>query len=78
MNIFITGLAGFLGSHLAEECIKKCPLPPIYARVDIVYDNEQKLSLIELELIEPELWFRNKPESAMHLSEEILNLISSK
>ena len=23
MNIFITGVAGFLGSHLAEECIKK-------------------------------------------------------
>ena len=22
MNIFITGIAGFLGSHLAEECIK--------------------------------------------------------
>ena len=55
----------------AENCIKATPFKPIYARVDIVYDNDNKLSLSELELIEPELWFRNHPESAEKLSEEI-------
>ena len=62
----------------ANECIKKCPFFPIYARVDIVYNNSNKLSLIELELIEPELWFRNNPQSAKILAEEIFRLISSK
>lgn len=64
--------------NFAENCINRCPVSSIYARVDIVYDNKQKPALIELELIEPELWFRNNPDSAVHLSEEILNLISSK
>ena len=64
--------------NFAENCINRCPVSSIYARVDIVYDNKQKPALIELELIEPELWFRNQTDSAVHLSEEILNLISSK
>ncbi len=62
----------------AENCIKNCPYQPIYARVDMVYDNENKLSLSELELIEPELWFRNNTNSAQTLAQEIFNLISSK
>ena len=54
---------------------KKCPFKPIYARVDIVYDNNNKPSLSELELIEPELWFRNNPKCATLLADEIFNLI---
>ena len=57
----------------AEKCIENCPFSPIYARVDIVYDNN-KPSLSELELIEPELWFRNNIKSAEMLSEEIYKL----
>lgn len=55
----------------AENCITQSPFSPIYARVDIVYDNNNKPSLSELELIEPELWFRNCKESAKKLAEEI-------
>ena len=33
----------------------------IYGRVDVFYDNDNLLSLGELELIEPELWFRKHP-----------------
>ena len=62
----------------AENCIKEIPFDPIYARVDIVYDNKYQLSLSELELIEPELWFRYYPKSANILADEISNLISSK
>ena len=62
----------------AEHCLKSSPFTPMYARVDIVYDNSNKLSLSELELIEPELWFRNNPTSANLLAQEIFSLISSK
>ena len=55
----------------AEDCLKASPFNPIYARVDIVYDNNNHPSLSELELIEPELWFRNNPKSAEMLAEEI-------
>ena len=64
--------------EFAKNCLEKCPYSPIYARVDVVYDNNNKLSLSELELIEPELWFRNKIESATLLAEEVFSLLSSK
>ena len=62
----------------AKNCLKASPFDPIYARVDIVYDNDNIISLSELELIEPELWLRNNPTSAKILTKEIINLISSK
>ena len=62
----------------AEQCIRNSPFSPIYARVDIVYDNKDKPSLSELELIEPELWFRNYPKSAELLAKEIKNLACRK
>lgn len=52
----------------AEKTVKCCPEMPIYARVDVFLDNQNKLALAELELIEPELWFRNFPESADELA----------
>ena len=61
----------------SRKCIKKCPFSPIYARVDIVYDNNNQPSLSELELIEPELWFRNNPKSAEMLAEKIYKTIKN-
>tara|TARA_B100001142_G_scaffold142308_1_gene143497 strand:+ start:3834 stop:4763 length:930 start_codon:yes stop_codon:yes gene_type:complete len=61
----------------AEKCIQESPYNPLYARVDIVYDNNNKLSLSELELIEPELWFRKNRNSAKKLAEKIAKIISS-
>ena len=55
----------------AEKAIKESPFSPIYARVDIVYDNNNQPSLSELELIEPELWFRNNIQAARELANEI-------
>ena len=37
---------------------------PIYARVDVIWDNNKELAVSELELIEPELWFRYQPDAA--------------
>ncbi|MDT7833244.1 hypothetical protein RQM59_12675 [Flavobacteriaceae bacterium S356] len=59
----------------AENAVKSCIEMPIYARVDVFLDNQNKLALAELELIEPELWFRNHPEAAMELAKGIKNRI---
>ena len=55
----------------AESIISKCDPTPFYARVDIIIDNNNELALSELELIEPELWFRFCPESAHLLAKEV-------
>ena len=55
----------------AQNCLGKCPTLPIYSRVDIIYDNENEISLGEIELIEPELWFRNNKAAARLLANEI-------
>ncbi|MFY7669647.1 ATP-grasp domain-containing protein [Tenacibaculum sp. MEBiC06402] len=59
----------------AEKAVNACPEKPMYARVDIFTDNNNKLAIAELELIEPELWFRNYPEAANKLSNGIKKLI---
>ncbi len=62
----------------AEKCINKCLQMPMYARVDLIYDNNNKISLSELELIEPELWFRKNKSSAKLLAKSIKNKLFSK
>jgi len=60
----------------AENAVKACPELPIYARVDIFMDNSNKIALSELELIEPELWFRHYPEAANVLAKAIKEKLS--
>ncbi|MDW3208831.1 MAG: hypothetical protein R8N23_03130 [Reichenbachiella sp.] len=48
----------------AERVVSVCDPIPLQARVDFIWDNEGDLCVSELELIEPELWFRNKKGSA--------------
>ncbi|MBJ05116.1 MAG: hypothetical protein CMP65_04370 [Flavobacteriales bacterium] len=55
----------------AKNVISKINETPIYARVDIMVDNNGKIALSELELIEPELWFRRCPNSAKSLARAI-------
>ncbi len=59
----------------AEKAVKASIEFPVYARVDIISDNDGQLAIVELELIEPELWFRNYPEAANYLAEAIKNII---
>ncbi len=42
----------------AEHIVSTCNPLPVYARVDVIWDNNNRLCVSELELIEPELWFR--------------------
>jgi glutathione synthase/RimK-type ligase-like ATP-grasp enzyme len=62
----------------AKKAVNACPEKPMYARVDVFTDNNGKLAIAELELIEPELWFRNSPEAAAQLSKGIKKLILNK
>lgn len=48
----------------AKSVVFAAPELPIYARVDIFKDNQGKWALAELEIFEPELWFRLHPEAA--------------
>lgn len=63
--------------QFAEQAILACDPKPIYARVDIIRDNDDKLSLMELELIEPELFFRFHRPAAFALAEAIYQRLDS-
>jgi glutathione synthase/RimK-type ligase-like ATP-grasp enzyme len=58
--------------QLAESAVAACPYHALYARVDMVWNNDNQLVLSELELIEPELFFRNNPSSADLLATAIV------
>lgn len=63
--------------EFAEKVIGALPFAPIYARVDIILDNNNDVSLSELELIEPEMWFRFNPPAARDLAITIRDFIGS-
>lgn len=48
----------------AEKVIAACPYLPIYARVDLMWDDEDNLCVSEVECIEPELWMRFNDNAA--------------
>ncbi|MBO0323125.1 hypothetical protein J0X14_12525 [Muricauda sp. CAU 1633] len=56
----------------ATSVVHAAPELPIYARVDIFKDNEGNWALAELEIFEPELWFRLNPKAADILSQSIM------
>lgn len=55
----------------AQQTMAACPSAPAYGRVDLVEDNHGNLLVMELELIEPELWLRNHPPSAIAFADAI-------
>ena len=63
---------------LAEKCTGILSAIPSYARVDIIWDNSGDLAVSELELIEPELWFRLNPDAAQKLAEHVDLILSKK
>ncbi len=53
---------------LAEQAVADCHPLPVYGRVDMVRDGG-RLAVMELELIEPELWLRYHPPAAERFAE---------
>ena len=61
--------------EFAEHAVSVCSPLPLYARVDLLRDNSNQLVISELELIEPELWFRFHPVAADMFADRITKLI---
>lgn len=55
----------------AKRVVNAAPELPVYARVDIFKDNNGNWALAELEIFEPELWFRLHREAAEILAKVI-------
>ncbi len=51
-------------TETASSIMQTLPLMPLYARVDLVRDAAGELALMELELIEPSLYFRTDESAA--------------
>lgn len=60
----------------AERVVAVCNPLPVYARVDAIWDNYGRLCVSELELIEPELWFRFHHPAAQHFADALMSHIS--
>lgn len=60
----------------AKICYDALDVKPMYCRVDLIWNNNGELALSELEMIEPELWFRNEPEAAMKLAKLVAQDLS--
>ena len=69
--------ASFSEIEFAKKVIQSLNFSPIYARVDVIIDNSGLLALSELELIEPEMWFRKKADSANLLARAIKKKIQA-
>lgn len=61
--------------RFAEAAVAACPSPPLYARVDFVR-SAGGFRLMELELVEPELFFRFSPAAAASLADEIVKRLT--
>lgn len=55
----------------AEKVMSSVSPVPLYGRVDVVWDNNHELAVSELEIIEPELWFRYSDRAATILAEAV-------
>lgn len=62
--------------QFGKRCIESCPELPVYARVDVMWSEDGQPVLGELEIIEPELWFRLQPRAADLLAQEIIERFS--
>jgi glutathione synthase/RimK-type ligase-like ATP-grasp enzyme len=61
---------------IGETILQACPEMPLYARVDLIWENAGHWVLSEVELVEPELWFRHRPVAATALAQLIYGRLS--
>lgn len=58
--------------EIAATALAHLDEPPLYARIDLVAGQDEDLRLIELELIEPNLYLSTHPPAAAALAEAAL------
>jgi glutathione synthase/RimK-type ligase-like ATP-grasp enzyme len=58
--------------NFVQNVMAKCKTVPVYGRVDVTWDNDNNLAIVELELIEPELWFRESANSPKMLADAVV------
>jgi glutathione synthase/RimK-type ligase-like ATP-grasp enzyme len=63
--------------RFAERVVAACAPVPVYARVDMLRDNDGDLAVMELELVEPELFMRLHPPAAEALARCVSDLLRS-
>jgi len=63
---------------IAMKVVEACPGNALYARVDLFKDNHNEWALAEIELIEPELWFRKNSQSAPRLADAVKHFLDEK
>ena len=56
---------------LAHAALAAAPAEAAYARVDMVRDNDGRLAIMELELIEPALWLQHAPDGGVSFAEAL-------
>lgn len=62
--------------RFADQVLAACPEPPSYARVDFVTSPRRGRLLMELELIEPELFFRFHEPATDRLAAEVVEILA--
>ncbi|MEN9359853.1 MAG: hypothetical protein RL095_1388 [Verrucomicrobiota bacterium] len=62
---------------VALAALAACPVQPLYARIDLLRDSQGQPCLVELELIEPELFLRCHPPAATALAHALLEALKS-
>ena len=63
--------------EFAERALAACDEVPAYGRVDLVRLDDGSLAVMELELVEPELWLRLHPPAAEAMATAIAARISA-
>ena len=58
--------------QIAQAALAAAPAEAVYARVDIVPDDDRVLRIMELELIEPSLFLEHSPDAGEAFSRSIL------
>lgn len=61
--------------QFVEQVIAQCDELPVYARVDVMWDNKNQLCVSELEMIEPELWFRTDRHAAQAMANAVSDYV---
>ena len=62
---------------VAGACTRQVE-PPLYARADFLRDADERLLLVELELVEPSLFFRHAPAAAERLADALLERLAAR